>query len=280
MADALNNFAYLRRTQGDSREAETLFREALALNLQMSTDEANFTNGVTQSVLASTLADQGRFDEAIQISREGVAEQRRNGFTKTPTFGFNLTVLSGFLNEKGEFAEADVYLSKAEDIFRKNLAPNNLWLGDNLRNQAISFYFQAKYTEAIQKADETLEIYETFGKHYDHYPTVLIFKGLSLAKTGQTNEGEKLLREAFELRTKSLLKEHFWVAIAESALGEDLCLQKRFAEAEPLLRESYESLKNSQGAQNPRTVLAQNRLVKLYQDWNKPELAAKLTLIH
>ena len=101
VADALNNFAYLRRTQGDSREAETLFREALALNPQMPTDEANFTNGVTQSVLASTLADQGRFDEALQTSREGVAEQRRHGFTKTPTFGFNLTVLSGFLTEKG-----------------------------------------------------------------------------------------------------------------------------------------------------------------------------------
>jgi len=41
------------------------------------------------------------------------------------------------------------------------------------------------------------------------------------------------------------------------------------------LIESFESLKNSQGAQNPRTILAQNRLVKLYQDWNKPELAAR-----
>ena len=184
------------------------------------------------------------------------------------------------MTEKGEFAEADAYLSEAEDIFRKNLAPNNLWLGDNLRNQAISFYFQAKYTEAIQKADETLKNYATFGKHYDHYPTALIFKGLSLAKTGQAIEGEKLLREAVKLRTDSLPKEHFWVAIAESALGECLMMEKKYAEAEPLLRESYESLKNSQGAQNPRTILAQNRLVKLYQDWNKPELAAKMTSLH
>ena len=144
LADGLNNFAYLRRTQGDSREAETLFRESLALNSQMTADEANYINGVTQSVLASTLADQGRFDEALQTSREGVAEQRRNGFAKTPTFGFNLTVLSGFLTEKGEFAEADAYLSEAEDIFRKNLSPTNLWLGDNLRNQAISFLFSSE----------------------------------------------------------------------------------------------------------------------------------------
>ncbi len=174
-----------------------------------------------------------------------------------------------------EFAEANTNLGEAEDILRKNLSPNALWLDDNLRNQAISLYFQAKHAEAIQKADETLKIYLTFGKHYDQYPTILIFKGLSLAKTGQTIEGEKLLREAVELHTKSLPKEHFWVAIAESALGEGLMLQKKYGEAEPLLRESYESLKNSQGAQNPRTILAQNRLVKLYLDWNKPELAAR-----
>ncbi len=272
LADGLNNFAYLRRTQGDSHEAEMLFRESLALNLQMSVDEANFTNGVTQSVLASTLADQGRFDEALQTAREGVEEQRRSGFAKTPTFAFNLTVLSGFLTEKSEFAEADADLREAEDIFRKNLSQSNLWLGDNLRNQAISFYFQGKYSEAIQKADETLKIYEeSFGKHYDHYPTTLMIKGLSLAKIGQTNEAENLLREALKLRTDSLPKEHFWVAIAESALGECLMIEKKYAEAEPLLRESYESLKISQGEQNPRTVLAQNRLVKLYRDWNKTE---------
>ena len=33
--------------------------------------------------------------------------------------------------------------------------------------------------------------------------------------------------------------------------------------AEQLLRESYESLKNSQGENNPRTVLAHNRLNEL-----------------
>ncbi len=270
LADGLNNFAYLRRTQGDSKEAESLFRESLSLNSQMSADEVNYINGATRSVLASTIADQGKFDEALQTAREAVEEQRQSGFTKTPTFAFNLTVLSGFLTEKGEFTEADANLREAEDIFRKNLSPNALWLGDTLRNQAISLYFQGRFAEAIQKTDETSKIYLIFGKHYDHYPTVLIFKGLSLAKTGRLDEGETLLREAVEIRRKSLPKEHFWVAIAESALGECLILEKKFAEAEPLLTQSLESLKQSQGAENPRTVLAQNRLNQLYEVWKKP----------
>ena len=275
LAGALNNFAYLRRTQGDSREAETLFRRTLELIPQLSGVSLNAV-ATTRVTLASTIADQGRFDEALQTARESVDEYQKRAETDSPNYGFSLTVLGGFLTEKGEFAEADASLRDGEAIFRRLLLPNSLWLGDNLRNQANSFYGQGKFSEAIVKADFALKIYEeSFGKIYDNYPTVLIIKGLSLAKTGQTNEGEKLLREAFKLRTDSLPKEHFWTAIAESALGECLMIQKRFAEAEPLLTEGFNSLKRLQGAQNPRTILAQNRLVKLYQDWNKPELAAK-----
>ncbi len=58
-------------------------------------------------------------------------------------------------------------------------------------------------------------------------------------------------------------------------VGENLIFQKRFPEAEQLLLESYQNLKNSQGAQNPRTILAQNCLTELYEVWNKPEQTEK-----
>ncbi|HEY0428432.1 MAG TPA: serine/threonine-protein kinase [Pyrinomonadaceae bacterium] len=263
LADALNQFAYLRRTQGDSREAETLFRETLTLIPQLSGEAFNSV-ATTRSTLASVLADQGRFDEALQTAREAVEEYRLRNETDSPSYGFSLTILGGFLTEKGNFNEADAYLKEAETLFRRFLSPTNLWLGDNLRNQAISLYGQARFSEAIGKADETLKIYEeSFGTHYDHYPTALIIKGLSLTKTGQTVEGEKLLREAVKIRTESLPKGHFWTALANSALGECLTIQKRYAEAEPLLLESYQDLKNSQGEQSPRTQLALGRLNEL-----------------
>ena len=280
LADALNIFAYLRRTQGDSKEAESLFREALGLGAQMSMEEWRFSNGTTRSTLASTLADQGRFDEALQTSREAVAECRQRRETDSINFGFALTVLGGFLIEKGDFAEADANLGEAEAIFRKCLEPSNLWLGDNLRNQAISFYKQARYAESLKKVTETLTMYrETFGTHYDHYPTALIIHGLILSKTGQTGEGEKIVREAVKLRVDSLPKEHYWVALANSALGECLAIEQRYNEAEPLLVGSYESLKNSQGANNPRTRLAQQQVVELYEKWQRPDLVAKYRAI-
>ena len=87
----------------------------------------------------------------------------------------------------------------------------------------------------------------------------MFIRDLNLTNTGQPNEGETILREAVKMRTDSLPKEHFWVALANDALGECLTIQGRYDEAEPLLLQSYESLKSSQGATNPRTRLALRR---------------------
>lgn len=274
-ADAVNNFAYLRRTQGDSTEAESLFRQTLEIIPLLSGDEINSV-ATTRSTLASTIADQGRFDEALETARQAVDEYRARNETDTPNYGFSLTIYGGLLTEKRNFEEADKCLRDADAIFRKYLSSTNLWVGDNVRNQAVSLYGQGQYSDAIVKADEALKLYEdSFGKHYDNYPTALIAKGLSLTKMGHSGEGEKTLREAVELRTEMLTPTHYWVALAKSALGECLAIQERFDEAEPLLLESYQSLNRSQGAQNPRTQLARSRLYELYKDWNKPDLAAQ-----
>ncbi len=273
-AEALNNFGYLRRTQGDSKEAEALFRETLGLSARMPAEQ-HFLIGLTRCTLASTLADQGRFDEALETARNAVAEYRQTGGTGTPDFGFALTVLGGLLTEKGDFVEADARLNEGEQVLRQLQSPTSLWLGDNLRNQAISFYRQGKYAESQSRITATEKIYlEGFGPAYDQYPTVLIFKGLILDKTGNSTEAERILRDAVKLRTESLPKEHFWVAVANGALGECLMTQKRFAEAEPLLVESYVSLNSHLGNRDPRTTEASRRLVTLYDLWGKPSQAA------
>ena len=174
-AEALNNFGYLRRTQGDSREAEASFREVLELSPRLPKN-SHFVIGVTRATLASVLADQGRFQEAVQTAQEAVAESRREGVasTSTPDFGFVLTIYGGFLIEEGRYAEADSALSEANRIFLQLISPASLWVGDNIRNQAASLYQQERYRDALVKAQEASRIYrENFGTHYDNYPTAL-----------------------------------------------------------------------------------------------------------
>ena len=66
---------------------------------------------------------------------------------------------------------------------------------------------------------------------------------------------------------------------AKSILGEALLSQKKFADAEPVLLEGYQGMKQRE-AKIPasgkiRLTQALERLVQLYDAWGKPEEAAK-----
>lgn len=116
-----------------------------------------------------------------------VNEYRQAERTNTPDFGFALTILGGFLTEKRDFTEAGAGLVEAETILRRLQSSSSLWLGHNLRNQAISLYQQGRYAESQRKLTETEKIYlDSFGPTYDQYPTVLIYKALILDKSGKS----------------------------------------------------------------------------------------------
>ncbi|MEO6872651.1 MAG: serine/threonine-protein kinase [Chthoniobacterales bacterium] len=263
LVGSLNEYGYLRRTQGDSKDAELAFREALTLASRLP-QAAHFIVGITRSTLASTLADEGSFPEALQTAQEAVEDGRRAGLAGTPSVGFSLTVLGGFLTDDNRLAEADKVLAKGEAIFRRFLEPSHLWLGDNFRNQGIAFYKEKRYREAEEKVDECLRIYRAgFNSHYDQYPTALIIRGLILSRTERMNEGERVLRDALKMRTDSLPPQHYWVAQAKGALGDCLARERRLSEARPLLESSYRTLKLDFGPNDPRTKEAAARLQEL-----------------
>ncbi len=271
---ALNGFALLRRAQGDSKEAESLLREQLALQPSVSPEQKSAA-GVIRAILALTQADQGKFDEAIKTVRERIEAIRRQKGNETPEVCASLTGLGSFLIEKGAFAEAEENLRTAETVYRKIYNAANMQLGDNLRLQAQAFLALRQHPEAEAKINATLEIYRAAsGPQYVNYPTALMVQGMIYSQTGRTAEAEELLREAVRIRVENVPETHFLRATANGALGEFLTAQARFSEAESFLLASYESLKKSQAENSPRTRLALQRLANLYEAWNKPEQAA------
>lgn len=273
LLSALNGFALLRRAQGDSKEAESLMREELALRPYFPPDQKNAL-AVAPAVLALTQADQGKFDEAIKTLRERIEAIRRQTGNETPDMCASLTGLGSFLIENGAFAEAEENLRAAETIYRKLYNAANMQLGDNLRLQAQAFLGLRQYADADAMIKATLEIYRAAsGPQYINYPTALMVQGMIYSQTGRTAEAETLLREAVRIRAENAPETHFLRATANGALGEFLTAQGRFPEAESFLISSYESLKKSQAENSPRTRLALQRLATLYEAWNKPEQA-------
>jgi serine/threonine-protein kinase len=274
LSAALNGFALVRRAQGDSKEAEALLREELTLVPYVSPEQKNGM-GVARAILALTLADQGKFEEAIRIVRERIAALREDKTEATIELAANLTGLGSFLLENEQTGDSLDSLREAEAIYRKLYSHANLQLGDNLRLQAQALFSEGKHSEAEARITETLGIYRAAtGPQFINFATALMVQGLIFSRTGRIDDAEKLLREAVRIRAENMPETHFLRAVANGALGEFLTAQARFPEAESFLVSSYESLQKSQAANSPRTRRARQRLANLYDAWNKPEQAA------
>ena len=92
--------------------------------------------------------------------------------------------------------------------------------------------------------------------------------GLNLLAQKKSADGEAALRECLALRQKKATK--MWTTFnTQAMLGASLLGQKKYKEAEPLLREGYEGMKQREKTIPPqgkvRLIEAAERLVELYE---------------
>jgi serine/threonine-protein kinase len=103
----------------------------------------------------------------------------------------------------------------------------------------------------------------------------LTWLGKLLTDRGNAQAGEPLLREALEIRRRTLAAGDWQTAETESFLGACQAALQRYEEAEPLLVESYATLKARRGDQDRRTRRTLQYLIDLYEAWGNPEKAAQ-----
>jgi serine/threonine protein kinase len=98
--------------------------------------------------------------------------------------------------------------------------------------------------------------------------------GATLLAEGQIPAAQVKLRDAVDQLQKEA-PDTFLCFLAQSALGEALADDKNFAEAQPLLLQGYDGLKQHESTipGNRRNVFSEaiGRLIRLYTDWNKPD---------
>lgn len=273
---ALSDFAVLRRARGDSKAAETLLREGFELAPQLPSDlQSSFRQAET--LLALTWLDQGKFGEAEEYARRLVTGFRAQPNPESSALCSGLTLLGSILMEQGKLAEAESTLKEAEAMYRRLYDANYAPIYDNLRLQAQVYYLAGRLDEGDAAIERTIAKYrENSGSRYVNFATALTIKGLILNRKGRVSEAEAVLREAARLRAEHLPDEHFMSALTKGALGEALHTQKRYAEAEPFLLASYQTLKRTQVTENQRVVFARQRLTALYTAWNRPDLLARV----
>jgi tetratricopeptide (TPR) repeat protein len=97
----------------------------------------------------------------------------------------------------------------------------------------------------------------------------------AILEAGNVLDVEKLYREGLHWRAEELPPNHADIAFTKQKLAALLVEQSRYDEAEPLLLEAFELLKDHPIAPKARAQETLDQIVELYERWDKPKELAK-----
>lgn len=181
------------------------------------------------------------------------------------------------LTNKAAYPAAEIALRQSETIYREVFGGDtNSSVAAVKANLGWLYFLKGDYARAEEEARVALDLVRKYlGPEHSVTVNTLATLGLTLTRAGKAVEGESYLRETLAIRKKTLPPDSFAIPLTESALGECLTAQKRFAEAEPLLTDGYNGLKAKLGEQDARTLESLQRLAKLHEDRGKTDQATR-----
>ncbi len=139
-----------------------------------------------------------------------------------------------------------------------------------------SYETAGRLADSHQLLDETIRQYKTgdISQNGDAAAALLHF-GRTLIREGDFTGAESAIRESLPIFAR--VSDDFSIAYANSLLGETLAGQKKYADAEPLLQDGFQSMKKQEDqirGNGPETLAeAAGRLAALYTAWGKPDSA-------
>ncbi|MBI5083048.1 MAG: serine/threonine protein kinase [Acidobacteria bacterium] len=275
VANAFNSLGVLLFNQGDVGASERSYREALALRRKI-LGARHPDVATTLSSLALLLSTYGRGEEAEALYREALSIHVETVGADRKDVAVDRNNIALLLMKRGDLDGAEREYRESLRVFMLAHGLENADTARCINNLAGVLHEKGRLNEAERLYRQSLELRrKTLPAGNYEIGTSLTNLGRLLTDRGQAEQAEALLREAVAIQGKALPAGHWRIADAESALGGCLVELRRFQQAESLLRPAYQSLLGSRGEKDNRTRLARRRLGRLYENWDKPELAAR-----
>lgn len=274
LASILGNLGSLAHTRNQPAEAERYHREALELRRRL-TGPRDDDLAATINNVAVALGEQNRWDEAEAMHREALAILEANypdGSTKVAD-ALNALATALDLQRKNQAAESAYVRTLA--IRRQLLGPEHPNYAFTLFNFAGFIFDRGRYAEAAELSREILALRGRVLP--DNHPAIaaaLQTLGKCLDQLGDHAAAEAALRESLELRRRTV-PDSWLVANSEGVLGEHYTIVGDYPRAEALLLGADRKLSDALGTDSPRTLINVERVVALYERWNRPAEAAR-----
>ncbi len=236
---AMQNLGALYLFTNQFAEAEPLLKKALEIQSRRNGYD-NIDTLNTSDSLAELYIDQSRYAEASVVLAKGLESYRRvfgpdHPFTSREMFG-----LGKVLQGKGDYPEAERVFAEALAIDQRTRGkrhPDTLSTAERLGRTQID---AGKFDEGISLLESTLgDFRQSLGpESYDALHCEL-YLGAGYDARGDRVRAEQTLRAALQ-GLQALGKDHEdQAALAAELLGVNLVEQRKYSQAEPILRQAF-----------------------------------------
>jgi serine/threonine-protein kinase len=275
LAEAKNALARILRGKNDLGEAERLQREAIALVETRLGKDHPFIAYYLQN-LAVVLQAQGELDAAEAMFHESIAVTRKVLGDKHDLLGTSLVTLGTLLHNKGEYDEAESAFRDALAVHKKARGTEHPFVAYDMTALAMLLQDKGLLDESESLLRDALQLYEeSVGPDHQYVASALTELGAVLTEKGLSQDAEPILIRAVEIRAQDYPSTHPLVAATNTVYGHALARLGRYDDAERLLVDSLPYLRTTTGGADRRTRRALHWTVSLYEDWDKPQDAAR-----
>jgi hypothetical protein len=275
----MRELAGFHRAAGHPDKALPMIEEVLAILRERKGDDHPETLQ-TMNAVAATYWSTGQLDRSIPLFEEVLSVHEAKFNRDHPhTLAVMLNLATNY-RDAGRLDEATTLFSETLPRFEAKLGVEHPMTLLTRQNYAVALSRQQRWDEA-----EPLLVGAIEGQRArlaDGSPKLavpLAQLGECLVALNKFGEAEATLREGLAICQRAH-PDTWFLYVTESLLGASLLGQKKHAEAEPFLIQGYKGLMTWETDSLPaykkkRQTEALAQIVLLYQDWNKPEEAAK-----
>jgi serine/threonine protein kinase/tetratricopeptide (TPR) repeat protein len=274
LAEALLLYGDVMWTKGDYAASESAYTECLSLASLPQVNDQDFAASA-RAGLGFVRYAQGQLAESATLLREVVAAYHASPRARW-RLGAVLNFLGQVLTHQGKYDEALAVLDEGEAVSREQWGENSFDFSRSLLLRAYALCYKGDYADAGRTLSREEELVaRNFPDDKVTEANVYDVRGMILTRTGRAREGEAAARRATELYQGVLVRGANGITLSRMHWAESLTAQRRYAEAEKLLLDAYGDANEVQGAGHLRTRQAALELVRLYEVWGKPDLAAQ-----
>ncbi len=275
LEEALNDYGTLQIDLYDLNGAKKTFEESLGISLNIYGKESREV-ATTLNNLAITYDDLYSLDSAELYYNEAIKIDTKLFGDTSVDLANNLNNLAYVYREKGNYNSAESLFTCAYNIRKRILGEDHPDVAVNKLNVGSTYYYLKNYSKAELLINEAINTW-TGKLNSDHY-----YFGNGYAWLGKVQNAEGKYSIAYSNLVKSLqirkkiYDDKNWLVIStQTDMGISLIGQRKYSEAEKILLDNYNKIKDIKEFDAKTKEKIINTLVNLYAKWGKKTKSEK-----